>query len=115
MNPKNLMKKYEQAAVEAVAVNEAPVQSDPADSVTETPAPEKTLTVVQSSVDIPILSELPAGYLSGHIDINQMTPRQRGAIRRINAALVAQGATLENGRFVKTNADAVKWILERVA
>jgi hypothetical protein len=64
-------------------------------------------------IEIPI-GELHNGYLSNHIEARLSTEKQRKNMRRILNGLRKSGAKLENGRFVDTQADMFKWILEQV-
>jgi hypothetical protein len=65
-------------------------------------------------VEVP-MGALQNGYLSAHVEARLTTEKQRRNMRRMLQGLRQAGAKLENGRFVDTAADAVRWMLEQLA
>jgi hypothetical protein len=47
-----------------------------------------------------------------HLEVGKLTLGQAKALRSLRRALVINGARLESGRDVVTNADTVRWLLE---
>lgn len=60
------------------------------------------------------LGQLHEGYLSNHVEARLTSDRQKRNMRRMLQGLRTDGAKLENGRFVETPADAVRWVLEQL-
>jgi hypothetical protein len=64
-------------------------------------------------IEIPV-ADFPADcYLSRHVQA-QLDATQRIGLRRLSAGLAATDARLKNGRPVKSKADAIRWLLERL-
>ena len=64
-------------------------------------------------VEIP-LGPIQEGFLSTHVEARLASDRQRRNLRRMLVGLRAACAKLENGRFVSTQADLIKWLLEQL-
>ena len=65
-------------------------------------------------VELP-LGELGEGYGgSNRVDVQRMNVNQKRTLRRILRGLENEGATLNNGKAVKTCQDVFKYILDRV-
>ena len=65
------------------------------------------------SIEIPH-GELTNGYRSGHVD-TQLSQQQAKGLRQLFDSLDQAGERLENGRRVATAADAIRWMMERIA
>lgn len=65
-----------------------------------------------ATIQVP-LGEIREGFLSSHVEARLATDKQRRNLRRMLLGLRASGAKLENGRFVNTQADLIKWLLEQ--
>lgn len=75
----------------------------------EQPAARKTCLL-----ELPVTDETETGYLTKHVDVGSLSKRQSAALRRVNIGLQSEKAQFENGRFVKCNADVVRYILEQI-
>lgn len=69
-------------------------------------------------IAIPYDSRRPPGYesyqdRSSHIEA-QLNKEQATALRNIRYALNARAMRTKSGRFVQSNADAVRWLLEQI-
>jgi len=64
--------------------------------------------------DVPISNQAIHGYVTNRCDVQMMTEQQRYNLRRLLHGLVANDATLGNGKFVNCGQDVVKWILEQI-
>ncbi|MCI0430314.1 MAG: hypothetical protein L0210_07215 [Rhodospirillales bacterium] len=71
---------------------------------------EPTSTIIE----VPLGPLHEGGYLSDHISARLSSLKQRRNYRRLLNGLRNSGATLENGRFVHTQADAMKWLFENL-
>ena len=66
------------------------------------------------SVEVPFVVPV-IGYVTNRVDTGHtLSESQKNNLRRIQNGLIEESATLENGKPVKTGADAIKWILESV-
>ena len=81
-------------------------ETRPPASASETPPDAATIQVP--------LGEFREGFLSSHVEARLATEKQRQNLRRMLVGLRASGAKLENGRFVNTQADLIKWLLEQL-
>jgi hypothetical protein len=80
-------------------------------------AVEQAVEAIDVATDKTIIVPLGAiqnGYLSNHVEARLATDKQRRNMRRVLQGLRQRGEKLENGRFVDTQADAVKWLLEQL-
>ena len=84
----------------AAAVDSSPIQGMGLRSVT---------------IEIPLAVDAGNGYLSRHVDVGRLSAVQKTSLRRLTLGLVAAEERLENGVPVRTNADAVRWVLEQLA
>lgn len=71
-----------------------------------------TVQIVTLSVPVGMYPE--SGYASNRCDVRLNTQNQRRALRKVVAGLAASNAQLQDGKFVQTPADAVKWMLEKL-
>jgi hypothetical protein len=75
-------------------------------------------TAVSGSVKVRICMELPeipeTQHRLRHVDIGRLTQRQANMLKRIHRGLEDSGATLANGRQVRTAADVVRYLLENM-
>jgi hypothetical protein len=65
-------------------------------------------------VEVPLAPVREGVFLSDHVSARLNTLKQRRDYRRFLNGLRSSGATLENGRFVDTQADAMKWLVEQL-
>lgn len=65
-------------------------------------------------IEVPLGEVDERGYAARHVDA-QLTPEQRGSLRRVLRGLVDKGAKMKSGKPVWTSADAIRWMLEQVA
>jgi len=77
---------------------------------TAKPAPT---TDAKVSITLTVAPLKPDVYLSDHVDVH-LNHDQRIALRRIYDGLHDQAAKLANGRYIQTNGDVVRHILEQV-
>ncbi|HEY1600460.1 MAG TPA: hypothetical protein VGG64_12710 [Pirellulales bacterium] len=75
---------------------------------------EKKPALPSATIDIPIGTMREDAYRLRHVDV-QFTDRQSRAMRRLFDSLDATGERLENKKRVCSGADALRWLLERVA
>lgn len=68
---------------------------------------------VLRTIGIP-LGRRSDGYISRHVDV-QLDPVQRTSLSRLLSGLRQAGERLDGGKPVGSNADAVRWLLERLA
>ena len=68
----------------------------------------------QLSLQVPY-GMIDHGYEARRVDVQSLTQVQRRNLKAITNGLVAQGSKLTDGRTVKTNQDAIKWILESLS
>lgn len=62
---------------------------------------------------VPIVPIDDRAYISTHVDV-QLTSDQARGLRRVFNALHREAIKLDNGRFVQSPPDAVRWLLERI-
>jgi len=70
-----------------------------------------------ATLTVPVAEPLGEGYQTqpvSDVAIRHLTPRQRIALRRLFGGLQTSGADC-GGRPIETQADALRWVLERVA
>jgi len=70
--------------------------------------------VVSRSLQVPFAAARP-GYQTRRVDVSHMTPTQKNALASLVAGLDKNGATLESGRRVVNNSEAIRWLLEQIA
>ena len=85
-----------------------PTTPDPAKD--ENAAPQ----IENMTITVPVSDQLSNGYISRHVEVNRLTTIQKEVLHRITRGLMCQGATLENGQLVKSNADSIRFILENM-
>jgi len=114
---------------------EATPASEPAESPDQplTPSPDQKMAwdssgdpisdldaaaAMLTTLEVPI-GQLPPGYVSQHVDVH-VSRGQGQILKRLLAGLIARHARLPrephlpHARFVQTNADAVRWLLEEI-
>lgn len=75
----------------------------------EPQAPQPALV----GLEVPLM-EIPAGYISRHVEVQRLSHAQARTLKRIQFACLAVGVRLVNGKQVKSGADTVRWLLEQV-
>jgi hypothetical protein len=83
--------------------------------VREVLAKAREIEAVVVTVELPTAPVDPLAYMSDHVEGRLITPKQRRGLRLILNGGLAAPARLENGRFVQTGIDAVRYLLEQVA
>lgn len=81
---------------------------------TETKKPEAVATLPASAIIEAPLGSLDQGYLPTHVEARLTTPKQRASMRRLLRGLLQAGERLDDGKLVQSNADAVRWLLEKL-
>jgi len=71
--------------------------------------------VHECSIDVPVADIDLTAYASGRVDIRGMSRAQRDVLKRVTLGLQEKQAKLLNGKVVKNNQDAFKWMLEALA
>ena len=66
-------------------------------------------------ISVPVAPVPPGVYLSSHVEVQRLTQGQRTALRIMCEGLDRARGCLANGKRVRTNADVVRWLLERAA
>jgi hypothetical protein len=72
------------------------------------------VALIEAELMLPMAPATTSAYIPTHVDVH-LSVTQAAALRRVFDGLQARAVRLENGRFVQTGADAVRWILEQVA
>lgn len=67
-----------------------------------------------SIVELPISEPCEDRYCSRHVEVGALTRPQAHVLRRLRTALDGSGAKLESGRFVRSAADVLRYMLEKV-
>lgn len=76
-----------------------------------------TQTIVRDVDEVVIgvpLGELGNGYLSRHVEA-RLTVQQATAMQRVTLGLRDRRAVMGDGKEVRTQADAVRWMLEAIS
>ena len=60
------------------------------------------------------MGEIGSGYVSDHVEA-RLGPQQAKSMKSLVAGLIDVREKLENGREVRTSADAVRWMLEKLS
>ena len=79
----------------------------------EDPPKKVQLTQRTLMIEVPVLEGLD-GYASRRVQIDRMTSKQASRLKSIRFALEESGATLANGKPVKSAMHAVLWMLENM-
>jgi len=69
----------------------------------------------QRTITAPLRSFPAASFVSRRCDVQQLTGRQRQTLKRLLRGLADSGKTLENGKAIRSESDALKWLLESLA
>jgi hypothetical protein len=81
----------------------------------DVPAPLPANVRRSVSIEIPISGVTTDGmYISCHLDM-RLSRRQAETLRRIEFALQENDAKQQNGRGINSQADAVRWLLDRLS
>jgi hypothetical protein len=64
-------------------------------------------------IEVPLGNLVEGGHLSRHVEA-RLDQRQREALRRLYSGLYDARTKLANGKFVLSNADAIRWLLEQL-
>ena len=78
------------------------------------PAVADSTRIKQVEITVPIVSVPDVGYTLVHLQV-QLDSRQGETLKRLRMALDESKAQLASGRYVASNADAVRYLLEQVA
>jgi len=70
--------------------------------------------VETSIIELPMTEPSPMAYRARHLEV-QLDSAQANTLKKILAGLSTAGNRLKNGRWVQTNPDAIRWILEKAA
>lgn len=70
----------------------------------------ETVTIVAPLGSYPL-----AAYVARRCDVQQLTEPQRSVLKRLARGLSDSGATLANGKVIRSESDAIKWLLEGLA
>jgi hypothetical protein len=110
------MPRREAAAVATIEEQRRPMATLPAGTPVAPPAAKvETITREVRTVLIEVpMGEPGAGYLSQHVEA-RMDARQALALKSLLAGLRDGRMEMASGREVRTAAEAVKWILEKLA
>ena len=66
------------------------------------------------TIKVPMAAEMnPNLFTQRHVDVRFSRPEAL-AVRRLREGLQLNGATLENGKSIYSNADVLRWILQQV-
>lgn len=100
---------------EARATPPATSEYSPAASDEPVPTPVTCpITELVCTLRLPMVD--PAGkYISRHAEVNALSDEQAATFKALVLGLEASGAQLENGRYVHSNADGLRWLLEQLA
>lgn len=91
------------------------------------PAVEQATAIIDrsQSVDTPLdvkdfpiaipMATVAFGYEARRCDVQALSGKQSGILKKVTNGLISKKATLENGRNVNKPQDAIKWILENLA
>ena len=104
---------FEEGELETGETEEAPPETveSPAVAAPEPPRRPKSRRV---SIDVE-LGPKPAGiYVTRHVEV-RLEGAQAETLRKVFDGLALRGARLDNGRYVSTVPDAVRWLLEELA
>lgn len=97
----------------AAAVLDAPTPPKPPEG-----PPAKAVAVVERRIETVVveipLGEIGNGHRPNHVEA-WLKPAQAEALQRLVVALRDKRAVSDDGREIRTSADAMRWLLERVA
>lgn len=102
-----------------------PVNADGSEAAPPKPAAAARVTVPNNPVDpvaviqnvlveLPTTGIPPATYIPRKIEL-RLTEKQGRAYRQVTLGIHETAAKLDNGKYVNSGVDAVRWILERIA
>ena len=90
-------------------------QLDPLTAEEEAAIAEKFIAVHEEvAITLPVETSGPEGYVSTHVEA-RLSPKQAQGLHKVWRALETQAARTQDGKPVRSRADAVRWILEAVA
>ncbi|MFT7643910.1 MAG: hypothetical protein ACI9G1_005676 [Pirellulaceae bacterium] len=90
---------------------------EPKAETEEKPKPRRSRAkkIKSLMIELPISEiEDPNEYLTRHIDVHLKTDSQKQGLRRLRNGLTRAKEKLENGKFVESNVDVVRWLLESI-
>lgn len=109
------MPKRERSTDSATAVAEV-ADVDTSEEVSVAQVQTITREIQSVVVEVP-LGELGSGYMSRDLRTHlnsQLTRDQSRGMARLVTGLRMIAATIEGGKSVKSNADAIRWVLEQI-
>lgn len=86
-------------------------------AVTESGQPQTARSSVHRRlIEAPCLAleEGHNGYLTRHVEVARLGPRQRRTLRELYEGLRSSGERLANGKPIESAADAVRWLLDEL-
>ena len=73
----------------------------------------RTILTRTRIVEVPLVAAPPDAYRARHVDL-QLSQPQRKALKETTLGLIAAEKRLANGREIRSNADAIRFILEAI-
>lgn len=70
--------------------------------------------VAEVTITIPVITRETVGYLPKHVQAPIRNVGQRTALRDARIALNERGARMVDGRYVQTNADVIRYMLDQI-
>ena len=73
--------------------------------------------VTEIPIKVPVIEIDPDAYRTTHISVGGLTRRQRNGLKRMTRGLQEARETIElhrGPRYVNTDSDAIRWILEQI-
>lgn len=94
-----------------------PPPAPPAAPIEPDTPPAKPVVVVERRIEIVLvevpLGEIGSGHRPGHVEF-WLKPPQAETLQRLVVALRDKRAVTSEGREIRTAADAVRWLLDRI-
>lgn len=66
-------------------------------------------------IEVPLLEVADNGYISRHVEINNLPPKHAATLKALTRALHEQHAKTAAGRHVDTPTDAIRWLLDQIS
>lgn len=66
-------------------------------------------------IEVPLLEIADNGYISRHVEINNLPPKHAATLKALTRALHEQHAKTAAGRHVDTPTDAIRWLLDQIS
>jgi hypothetical protein len=70
---------------------------------------------VEMRFQAPMLTAEFRGYIPRKVELQRLTRRHAMALKSLELALQCEGAMCDDGRHVKSPADAIRWLLDRLS